>query len=230
MRLFTLSISYSIVKYVFLHFGSGHLRDVYERSWIRYSWMGVVLLSETFLHPFTLVIRKYLLHVRLFFNILFGTKQVSIYFLWVIIYIYLHRRPGLIDIITSFPILIIMIWMKVTGNVSSWIVKLPAFRIYILLPFHRVLLHSTSRDSFIPHVATPRNPSNSQRVCGSSHLLTPQIIHSIPLFLMYHTLSPTLFSHSQRCFRLSSTASGLHKVWNSTWSPACPAPFFPFIS
>lgn len=81
-----------------------------------------------------------------------------------------------------------------TGNVSSWIVKLPAFRIYILLPFHRVLLHSTSRDSFIPHVATPRNPSNSQRVCGSSHLLTPQIIHSIPLFLMYHTLFHTLFS------------------------------------
>lgn len=109
--------------------------------------------------------------------------------------LYFHRRPGLIDIITSFPILIIMIWMKVTGNVSSWIVKLPAFRIYILLPLGGVLLHRTSRDSFIPHVAAPRNSSNSQRVCGSSHLFTPQIIHFIPLLLMYSPPRP-IFSHT----------------------------------
>ena len=102
----------------------------------------------------------------------------------------------MIDIITSFPILIIMIWMKVTGNVSSWIVKLPAFRIYILLPLPGVLLHRTSRDSFIPHVAAPRNSSDSQRVRGSSHLFTPQIIHFIPLLLMYSLLRPLLFSHS----------------------------------
>lgn len=42
-------------------------------------------------------------------------------------------RPGLLDIITSFPVLIIMVYMKLTDSVASWIVKLPAFRIYILL-------------------------------------------------------------------------------------------------
>lgn len=89
-----------------------------------------------------------------------------------------------------------MIWMKVTGNVSSWIVKLPAFRIYILLPLRGVRLHRTSRDSFIPHVAAPRNSSNSQRVCGSSHLFAPQIIHFIPLLLMYSLLRSPFFSHS----------------------------------
>lgn len=42
-------------------------------------------------------------------------------------------RPGLLDIMTSFPVLIIMLYMKLTDSVASWIVKLPAFRIYILL-------------------------------------------------------------------------------------------------
>ena len=50
-----------------------------------------------------------------------------------------HRRPGLIDIVTSFPVLIIMIYMKMTDSVASWIIKLPTFRIYIL---HRHLVFS----------------------------------------------------------------------------------------
>lgn len=33
---------------------------------------------------------------------------------------------------TSFPVLIIMIIMKKTDHIAAWIVKLPAFRIYIL--------------------------------------------------------------------------------------------------
>lgn len=45
---------------------------------------------------------------------------------------WISTRPGLIDIITSFPVLIIMIVMKKTDHVAAWIVKLPAFRIYIL--------------------------------------------------------------------------------------------------
>ncbi|KAK8802785.1 hypothetical protein WA171_006457 [Blastocystis sp. BT1] len=45
---------------------------------------------------------------------------------------YLSHRPGLIDVMTSFPVLIIMIIMKKTDHIAAWIVKLPAFRIYIL--------------------------------------------------------------------------------------------------
>ena len=43
--------------------------------------MGLVLLREAFLSPVTIVICKYLLHVRLYFNILLGSQQVCIYLL-----------------------------------------------------------------------------------------------------------------------------------------------------
>lgn len=43
--------------------------------------MGVVLLREAFLSSVTVVICKYLLHVRLYFNILLGSKQVCFYLL-----------------------------------------------------------------------------------------------------------------------------------------------------
>ncbi|KNB44156.1 hypothetical protein JH06_1885 [Blastocystis sp. subtype 4] len=45
---------------------------------------------------------------------------------------FLFSEPGLIDVMTSFPVLIIMIIMKKTDHIAAWIVKLPAFRIYIL--------------------------------------------------------------------------------------------------
>ena len=63
-------------------------------------------------------------------------------------------RPGLIDVITSFPVLIIMIVMKKTDHVAAWIVKLPAFRIYILRS--RVVLPSPTS----PHPSSPHVPAS----------------------------------------------------------------------
>ena len=133
-----------------------------------------------------------------------------------------HSRPGLIDIITSFPILIIMIWMKLTGNVSSWIVKLPAFRIYILPPIQRCASpNGTSCDSFVPHVAAARNSPNSQRFRRSSHLSPPQILHSLPLLLMYR--SPALLSRAALFQTLEHSewaAQGLKLDMITSLSPA----------
>lgn len=94
MQLLALHILFYLVKYVFLHFGSGHLCDVHERSWIWDSWMGLVLLREAFLSSVTLVICKYLLHVRLYFNILLGSQQVCIYLLWVFLSILFPPQAG----------------------------------------------------------------------------------------------------------------------------------------
>ena len=69
-------------------------------------------------------------------------------------------RPGLIDIVTSFPVLIIMIYMKLTQSVAGWIVKLPAFRIYILR-FKDELLNATPLDSFAPYVSKAGDSSFS---------------------------------------------------------------------
>ena len=57
---------------------------------------------------------------------------------------WVSTRPGLIDIVTSFPVLIIMIVMKKTDHVAAWIVKLPAFRIYILRRDFVPFTHSAS--------------------------------------------------------------------------------------
>ena len=45
--------------------------------------------------------------------------------------LFMHR-PGFIEVASSFPVLIVMIYMKLNDNVAAWIIKLPIFRIYIL--------------------------------------------------------------------------------------------------
>ena len=100
----------------------------------------------------------------------------------------LTTRPGLIDVITSFPILIIMIYMKLTDSVASWIVKLPAFRIYIHPFLSDCFFDSSSCDSIISHVAKTWDSPHPQCLCWSSHVPSFKVYHSFPLFLLFDVL------------------------------------------
>ena len=101
-------------------------------------------------------------------------------------------RPGFLDVITSFPVLIIMIYMKITDSVASWIVKLPAFRIYILCRLVVSVLHSTPFNSSVSYVSATGDFAHSKCIQGPIDVFHLKIMCCFTFLLLFHSASNSL--------------------------------------